>query len=150
VDLERRIVHRTSGAVPAIPSFVAAEVVSSSGCERAFVVSCGSPDMSACSYRCDLQGGQWHMSVIARSSGANRLSDGGGIHVGSPVVCVISHAPLAASPPSNDALARLRGRSCTGAELSLLSCDGSACRSTLVRASMGIQVRSVSTIKCFS
>jgi hypothetical protein len=126
--------------VPAIPSFVASEVVADSGFERAFVVCSGVLGVSGSSYICQLQGDQWHTSVMTRIGDDSSSSDGGGVYVGSPVVSVLSHVPIAASPPSNVALFQPQSLSGVVTELSLLACDGNACRSTLLRSSLGIQV----------
>ena len=143
VDLDRKLVSRSLGTVPAVPSFVAAEVVCNSDCERAFVIVSGVLGVNGCSYRGDMHDGQWRVSVMAGNSDGSGAgsSVGGGVYVGSPIVSVISHASLAAYPPSNAAFARPHRRSCAGQELSLLTCDGSACRSTLLRTSLGVQVR---------
>ena len=138
VDLDRQIVSRSAGAVPAIPSFVAAEVVSNSGCERAVVISCGVLGVSGSSYVCELQSGHWQTSVLAGIGVAG--TDGSGVYVGSPVVSVISHLPLAASPPSVASLVQPRSMPCRSTELSSLACDSNAGRSTLVRSILGIQV----------
>jgi hypothetical protein len=134
---------RCLGTVPAVPSFVAAEVACNRDCERAFVIVSGVLGVNGCSYRGEMHDGQWRVSVMASNGDGSGTgcSVGGGVYVGSPIVSVISHAPLAAYPPSNAAFARPHSRSVAGQELSLLTCDGSACRSTLLRASLGVQVR---------